>query len=77
MLANLFFLGLASLAFSQLVQDTKIESLPPDQQIQFIDSKLKDLGKRIELVVNNQNNAPFALKKRSAIGNLNQLISVN
>ena len=72
----LFFLGLASLAFSQLVQDTKIESLPPDQQIQFIDSKLEDLGKRIELVVNNQNNAPFALKKRSAIGNLNQLLSV-
>jgi len=72
----LFFLGLASLAFSQLVQDAKIESLPPDQQIQFIDSKLKDLSKRIEVVVNNQRTAPFELKKRSATGNLNQLISV-
>ena len=72
----LFFLGLASLAFSQLVQDAKIESLPPDQQIQFIDSKLKDLSKRIEVVVNNQRTAPFEIKKRSATGNLNQLISV-
>ena len=36
----LFLLGIASLAFSQLVQEAETESLPPDQQAQYIESKL-------------------------------------
>ena len=72
----LFFLGIASLAFSQLVQEAEIESLPPDQQVQFIESKLKDLKSRLKVVENSQSGDQFLLKRQSAIGNLQQLISV-
>ena len=72
----LFFLGIASLAFSQLVQEAEIESLPPDQQVQFIESKLKDLNSRVKVVQNGQGGDSFALKRQSSIGNLEQLISV-
>jgi chromosome segregation ATPase len=71
----LFFLGIASLAFSQLVQETTVESLPPDQQVQFIGSKLKDLNSRLQNIDNIQSGEQFELKKRSATGNLNQLVS--
>ncbi|MEJ6522833.1 MAG: hypothetical protein QNL65_01545, partial [Opitutales bacterium] len=72
----LFFLGIASLAFSQLVQETKVESLPPDQQVQFIESKLKDLGKRLNAVQQDQGRDQFGSIRRSATGDLNQLVSV-
>ncbi len=72
----IFLLGIVSLAFSQLVQDAEIESLPPDQQVQFIDSKLKDLNNRLSTVTRNQSGDQFRSKKDSAIGNLNQLVSV-
>ena len=72
----LFFLGIASLAFSQLVQDAASEFLPPDQQVQFIGSKLKDLNSRLQNIDNIQGGEQFELKKRSATGNLNQLISI-
>ena len=72
----LFFLGIASLAFSQLVQETKVESLPPDQQVQFIESKLKDLGKRLNAVQQDQSRDQFGSIRRSATGDLNQLVSV-
>ena len=73
----MFFVGIVSLAFSQLVQDAETESIPPDQQVQFIDAKLKDLNTRLVKVKQSQSGSPFQSKKNSAIGNLNQLISVN
>ena len=73
----MFFVGIVSLAFSQLVQDAETESIPPDQQVQFIDAKLKDLNNRLVKVKQSQSGSPFQSKKNSAIGNLNQLISVN
>ncbi|MBT3667345.1 MAG: hypothetical protein HN548_07680, partial [Opitutae bacterium] len=73
----LCFLGIASLAFSQLVQEAEIESLPPDQQVQFINSKIKDLNGRLKLVQNGQSGNSFLLKRESSIGNLNQLFSTN
>ena len=73
----LFFLGIASLAFSQLAQETEIESLPPDQQVQFIDSKLRDLNSRLKLVQIGQTGDSFLMKRQSSIGNLNQLFSTN
>ncbi len=72
----LFFLGIASLAFSQLVQEAEIESLPPDQQVQFIESQLKDLNSRLKVVQNGQGGDSFVLKRQSSIGNLDQLVSV-
>ena len=74
---TLFFLGIASLAFSQLAQETEIESLPPDQQVQFIDSKLRDLNSRLKLVQIGQTGDSFIMKRQSSIGNLNQLFSTN
>jgi len=71
----LFLLGIASLAFSQLVQESAIESLPPDQQVQFISSKLNDLNSRVSKIRSSQGGDQFAQKKQSSIGNLNQIIS--
>ena len=72
----LFFLGIASLAFSQLVQETANDSLPPDQQVQFIKSKLNDLNKRLNEVQQDQSKDQFGPNRRSATGDLKQLASV-
>lgn len=72
----LFFFGIASLAFSQLVLETETQSLPPDQQIQFIDAKLKQLSDRLIVIEKDQSGGTFSDSKRAALGDLNQLSSI-
>ena len=71
----LFLLGIASLAFSQLVQEAETESLPPDQQAQYIESKLGLLDERLKEVKKEQGSNQFSANRSSANGDLKQLVS--
>ena len=74
-MSHCFFLGIASLAFSQLVQEAETESLPPDQQAQFIESKLGLLDERLKEVKKEQGSNQFSANRSSANGDLKQLVS--
>ena len=69
----LFFIGLASLAFSQLVQNDS-ESVSPNERIELISNKITDLNKRLDDITKSQTGSQFDLTKRSATGNLRQLL---
>ena len=71
----LFFIGVVSLAFSQLVQDEKSQSLSPEDQIDLISGKIATLKDRLKKVNKDQSGSQFDLTKRSATGNVRQLIS--
>ena len=71
----LFFIGVVSLAFSQLVQDEKSQSLSPEDQIDLISGKIATLKERLSKVYKDQSGSQFDLTKRSASGNVRQLIS--
>ena len=71
----LFFIGVVSLAFSQLVQDEKSQSLSPEDQIDLISGKIATLKDRLNEVSKDQSGSRFDLTKRSATGNLRQLLS--
>ncbi|MDA8824140.1 hypothetical protein N9N41_06540 [Opitutales bacterium] len=71
----LFFIGVVSLAFSQLVQDEKSPSLSPEDQIDLISGKIATLKDRLSKVYKDQSGSQFDLTKRSASGNVRQLIS--
>jgi chromosome segregation ATPase len=71
----LFFIGVVSLAFSQLVQDEKSQSLSPEDQIDLISRKIVTLKDRLNQISKDQSGSQFDLTKRSATGNLRQLLS--
>jgi acyl transferase domain-containing protein len=68
----LFFIGLVSLAFSQLVQNES-NSATPEDRIELISNKISELKKRLSDVHIDQSGSQFDLTKRSATGNLRQL----
>ena len=68
----LFFIGLVSLAFSQLVQNES-NSATPEDRIESISNKISELKKRLSDVRIDQSGSQFDLTKRSATGNLRQL----
>ena len=71
----MFFIGVVSLAFSQLVQDEKSQSLSPEDKIDLISGKIATLKDRLNEVSKDQSGYRFDLTKRSATGNLRQLLS--
>ena len=55
----LFFIGVVSLAFSQLVQDEKSQSLSPEDQIDLISGKIATLKDRLNEVSKDQSGSQF------------------